>query len=170
MTEENKDLSEEEMTTEDMDVSEKAMVKNKNELPEYMHDMTQTDIMEALLTTPQPPANSLEESAEELRAMGFPDISQYDEKEHMEKAMQNVQIQKTLRDLTRGSTDKRSPRTYLEQHIDFLVGISPGKTKKDVVKGMSLDHAITILKVNAKMTLPDAVVKKHLKILKKKYT
>ena len=126
--------------------------------------------MEALITNPQPPANSLKESREELLAMGFPDISKYDEKEHMDKAMQNVQIQKTLQDLQRMSQDKRSPREYLEHHMEFLIRISPGRTKKDIIKSMTVAHATAALKTTAKITLPEAVIKKHLKTLKKKYS
>ncbi len=75
---------------------EEELILNKASLPEEFQDMSHEDIVEALLTTPQPPANSLKESSEELKAMGFRDISEFDEKGFMAEAMQNVQIQKML--------------------------------------------------------------------------
>lgn len=116
------------------------------------------------------PANTLEESAEELKAMGFRDISDADEAAIMNEAMKNVQVQRTLSDLTRGTTDKKSARDYLEHHLDFLCRISPGKTKADIVKSLSYEHAAAILKTTAKMEIPEALLKKHLKNIKKKYS
>ncbi len=71
--------------------------------------------------------------------------------------------------MNRGTTDRRSPREYLEQHLDFLVKISPGKTKKDVISKMTWEHARDVLKITAKMELPELVIKKHLRTLKKKF-
>lgn len=148
---------------------EEVLILNKADLPEEFLDMSHEDIVDALLTTPQPSAISME-SGEELKAMGFRDISEFDEKAAMQEAMKNVQIQRMLKDLTRGTADKRSPREYLEAHLNFLTHISPGKTKKDIISKMTWDHARDMLKITAKMELPEAVIKKHLRILKKKYS
>jgi len=165
MTEENTPLQ-----TEETEKTEEVLITNTASLPEEFQSMSHEDIVDALLTTPQPAANSLQESAEELKAMGFRDISEFDEKGFMAEAMKNIQIQKMLKDVGRGTSDRRSPREYLEQHIEFLTRISPGKTKKDIVSKLTLEHAREILKITAKMELPDAVIKKHLRTFNKKYS
>jgi hypothetical protein len=137
-----------------------------------LEELTPDEIVEAMVEPLQPAVNTLEENSEELKAMGIRDINELtniDEANAMKEAMKNIQIQKTLQDYHRGSTDKKSPRVYLEHHIDFLTKVSTGKTKADIVNGMTVEHAIAALKTTAKMELPEAVVKKHLKILKKKY-
>lgn len=136
-----------------------------------IEDLTKEEITEALLTEEQPPVNSLKENAKELKAMGIRDISEVDEKEAMQQAMKNIQIQRTLNDMKRKSVDNRSPRDYLEQHIEFLVKISPKKKrKKDIAQNMTMEHAAAVLKLSAKMDLPEKLLKKHLKNLKKKYS
>ena len=107
---------------------------------------------------------------EDLKAMGIRDINDVNIAEAMGEAMKNIQIQRTLHDIERHSTDKRSPRDYLEHHVDFLVRVSPGKTKADIINKMTVEHAMDALKITAKMDIPEAVVKKHLKVLKKKYS
>lgn len=136
-----------------------------------LEELTPDEIKEALLTPKQPSVNNLVDNSDELRAMGIRDISLADdaEQEVMKNAMQNIQIQRSLSDLTRGSNDNRSPRDYLENHLGFLVKISPGKTKQDIVASMTLDHVISILKTSAKMDISEALAKKHLKNIKKKY-
>lgn len=135
-----------------------------------IEDLTKEEIIEAISTTPQEPANSLEESAEELKALGIRDINDVDVSKAMGEAMKNVQIQKTLSDITRGSKDKKSPKDYLEHHIKFLAHISPGKDEKAIAESLTVEHAQAVLKTTAKMDdLPVEVIKKHLKTLKKKY-
>lgn len=136
---------------------------------DILDGLTSTDIVEALIEPPQPAANSLQESAEELKAMGFRDISEFNQQEIMDEAMKNIQIQRTLSDIQRGTTDKKSARDYLEQHLDFLCRISPGKTKSMIAEKMTLEHAEAILKTTAKMEIPQPLLKKHLKALKKKH-
>jgi hypothetical protein len=143
------------------------MAKMSDDKP--IEDLTAEEIGEALTTTLQEPANSLEESAEELKAMGVRDINDIDVSAAMAEAMKNVQIQKTLADITRGSEDKKSPKDYLEHHIKFLARISEGKDEKGIAESLTLEHAKAVLKTTAKMELPDEVIKKHLKTLKKKY-
>lgn len=135
-----------------------------------IEDLTKEEITEALLTEHQPPVNNLKENAKELKAMGIRDINELDEQEAMNKALKNIQIQRTLHDIQRRSKDNRSPRDYLEQHIEFLVSISPKKKKKDIAKNMTLEHAAAVLKLTAKMDLPEKLLKKHLKNLKKKFS
>ena len=118
---------------------------------------------------PAESANTLDETIEDLKAMGIRDINDVNIAEAMGEAMKNIQIQRTLHDIERHSTDKRSPRDYLEHHIDFLVRVSPGKTKADIINKMTVEHAMDALKITAKMDIPEAVVKKHLKNLRKKY-
>ena len=137
---------------------------------DLLDGLTKADIAEALLEPPQPAANSIDESAAELRAMGFRDISEYDQSEIMAEAMKNIQIQRSLDDYQRGSHDKRSARDYLESHLDFLCRISPGKTKAMIAEKMTLEHAAAILKTTAKMEIPMPLLKKHLKAVKKKYS
>ncbi len=137
---------------------------------DILEGLTATDIAEALIEPLQPSVNSLEESAEELRAMGFRDITEYDQQTIMDEAMKNIQIQRTLSDIQRGTTDKKSARDYLEQHLDFLCRISPGKTKADIAQKMTFEHAEAILKTTAKMEIPAPLLKKHLKALKKKHS
>lgn len=136
-----------------------------------LEELTKEEVREALLTPVQPAVNSLDESAEELKAMGFRDISDADgvEKEIMDEAFKNVQIQRTLDDIKRGSVDKRGAKDYLEHHIEFLTKISTGKTKADIVKNMTVEHAQAALKISAKMEIDEPLLKKHLKNLKKKY-
>jgi hypothetical protein len=137
---------------------------------DILEGLTSLEIAEALHEPLQPAVNSIEESAKELKAMGFRDISEYDQDEAMKEAMKNIQIQRTLSDIQRGTSDKRSAREYLEQHLDFLCRISPGKTKSDIISKMTVDHAAAVLKTTAKMEIPELVLKKHLKTLKKKYS
>ena len=142
------------------------MYKNNDSL----EDLTAVEIAEAAVEPLQPSVNSLEESAEELKAMGFRDISDADKEQIMNEAMKNVQIQRSLSDLQRGSTDRRSARDYLENHLEFLCKLSPGKSKSDIAQKMTIEHAAAILKTTAKMEIPDPLLKKHLKMLKKKYS
>lgn len=135
-----------------------------------LEELTKEEILEAVTTKKQDSINHLEESTEELRAMGIRDISEVDVTNVMKEAMKNVQIQKTLSDITRKSKDKRSPKDYLEHHIKFLARISPGKDEKTIAEGLTVEHAQAVLKTTAKMDdLPVEVIKKHLKTLKKKY-
>lgn len=134
-----------------------------------IEELTKVEIADAVVEPLQPAVNSLDESAEELKSMGFRDIDDIDEKEAMQEAMKNVQIQRTLNDIKRNSSDKKSPKDYLEQHALFLSNISNGKTKKDIIQSMTLEHAAAALKTMAKMEIPEPLLKKHLKNLKKKY-
>lgn len=138
-----------------------------------VEDLTKEEIADAIMTDlkhPTIPANTLEESAEELKAMGVRDINDVDMNGAMAEAMKNIQIQKTLSDITRGSQDKRSPKDYLEHHVKFLAQISEGKDEKAIAEGLTLEHAKAVLKTTAKMEgLDDDVIKKHLKTIKKKY-
>lgn len=133
-------------------------------------ELTAAEVIEALNSNPITSANSLEESVEELKAMGIRDINSVDVPKAMSEALKNnVQVQKTLQDITRNSTDKRSIREYLEHHIEFLASIS-NKSKKDIVNLMTLDQAQAALKITAKMNdVPDEIIKKHLKTLRKKF-
>lgn len=140
-------------------------------------EISKSEIIEALLegelenTSHTPTANSLTENGIELRELGFRDISEADEiqAEIIKNAMTNIQIQRTLEDLKRGTKDSRSTYDYLDQHVDFLVSISPGKTKKEIVERMTLDHAASVMKITAKADIPEKLLKKHLSHLKKKY-
>jgi len=135
-------------------------------------DLTKEEIIEALTSNPQPAVNEITESVDELKAMGIRDISEAGdiEKKIMNEALKNIQIQKTLNDIGRGSTDRRPLIEYLENHINFLVKISDGRSKKEVIAGLTFEHAKSILKISAKVTdVPDALIKKHLKQLKRKY-
>lgn len=134
-----------------------------------IEDLTEDEIKEALMEPLQPAVNTLEESSAELKAMGFRDISDADEAKILNEAMKNVQIQRTLSDIHRGTIDKKSPKDYLEHHVEFLSKISPGKTKSQIVEKITLEHAAAILKTTAKMEIPEPLLKKHLKWLKKKY-
>ena len=134
-----------------------------------IEDLTAEEIGEALVTPPQEPVNTLEESVEELKAMGIRDINEINVQEAIGEAMKNIQIQKTLSDITRGSKDKKSPKEYLEHHIKFLARISEGKDEKTIANSLTLEHAKAVLKTTAKMELDDSVIKKHLKTIKKKY-
>jgi len=134
-------------------------------------DLTTSDIVEAMMETPQPPANALEELAEELKAMGIPVISKADDKQAMERAMKDVQITRVLEDARGARTPKKSIKEYLEHHIKFLLSVSPGKTIKFIVDNMTIEHAQAVLKTTAKMNdVPEAIIKKHLKTLRKKYS
>ena len=140
-----------------------------NNIDTNIDSLSKEEIIEALETLPAESANTLDETIEDLKAMGIRDINDVNIAEAMGEAMKNIQIQRTLHDIERHSTDKRSPRDYLEHHVDFLVRVSPGKTKADIINKMTLEHAMDALKITAKMDIPEAVVKKHLKVLKKKY-
>ena len=141
-----------------------------NNIDTNIDSLSKEEIIEALETLPAESANTLDETIEDLKAMGIRDINDVNIAEAMGEAMKNIQIQRTLHDIERHSIDKRSPRDYLEHHIDFLVRVSPGKTKADIINKMTVEHAIDALKITAKMDIPEAVVKKHLKVLKKKYS
>lgn len=132
-------------------------------------ELSASELNEALLTPLQEPVNSLDESIEELKAMGIRDINDVNVSAAIGEAMKNIQIQKTLSDITRGSRDKRSPKDYLENHIKFLEKVTEGKDFKHILNSMTIEHAKYVLKITAKMDLPDEVIKKHLKTLKKKY-
>lgn len=137
-----------------------------------LEELTKEEIQEAMLLPDQPPVHTIKESIEELKAMGIRDINDIEdaEKNVIQEALKSIQFQKTLLDFSRNSTDKKSIKEYLENHVDFLVNISPGKTKYDIISHMTLDHAKTILKISAKMTdVPEKLIKKHLAELKKKY-
>ncbi len=140
-----------------------------NNIDTNIDSLSKEEIIEALETLPAESANTLDETIEDLKAMGIRDINDVNIAEAMGEAMKNIQIQRTLHDIERHSIDKRSPRDYLEHHIDFLVRVSPGKTKADIINKMTVEHAMDALKITAKMDIPEAVVKKHLKVLKKKY-
>ncbi len=135
-----------------------------------IEDLTKKEIFDALNSNPIITANSLDESIDELKAMGIRDINSVDMPHAISEAMKNnVQIQKTLQDITRHSTDKKSIRDYLEHHIDFLASIS-NKSKAYIVNSMSVEHAIDALKITAKMdNVPVEIIKKHLKTLRKKF-
>ena len=136
-----------------------------------VEELTRDEIVEAINTPLQPPVNNIEESAEELKAMGIRDISDADEQDAMNEALKNVQLTKVLEDSARGQKDKKSIKDYLEHHSKFLESISPGKDLKFIVGNMTIEHARAVLKTTAKMdNIPEAVLKKHLKTLKKKYT
>lgn len=141
-----------------------------NNIDTNIDSLSKEEIIEALETMPAESANTLDETIEDLKAMGIRDINDVNIAEAMGEAMKNIQIQRTLHDIERHSIDKRSPRDYLEHHIDFLVRVSPGKTKADIINKMTVEHAMDALKITAKMDIPEAVVKKHLKVLKKKYS
>ncbi len=141
-----------------------------NNIDTNIDSLSKEEIIEALETLPAESANTLDETIEDLKAMGIRDINDVNIAEAMGEAMKNIQIQRTLHDIERHSIDKRSPRDYLEHHIDFLVRVSPGKTKADIINKMTVEHAMDALKITAKMDIPEAVVKKHLKVLKKKYS
>ena len=140
-----------------------------NNIDTNIDSLSKEEIIEALETLPAESANTLDETIEDLKAMGIRDINDVNIAEAMGEAMKNIQIQRTLHDIERHSIDKRSPRDYLEHHIDFLVRVSPGKTKADIINKMTVEHAMDALKITAKMDIPEAVVKKHLKNLRKKY-
>ena len=133
---------------------------------ELIHTLTDVGLDES----PQPAVNNLLESAEELKAMGFRDIKNVDEAAIINEAMKNIQIQRTLNDINRQSFDKRSAKDYLENHIEFLYRVSTNKSKKDIADKITLEHASAILKTTAKMEVPEQLLKKHLKNLKKKYS
>ena len=134
-----------------------------------LEDLSKEEIVEALNEAPARPANNLEESADELKAMGIRDISDADDRAAMEEAMKNVQITKVLQG--RGGNDKKSIKDYLEQHVKFLESVSPGKTLSFIVTNLTVEHAQAVLKTTAKIeNIPEDVIKKHLKTLKKKYT
>jgi len=135
-----------------------------------LSDLSKEEIIEAINTPLQKPVNNLEESAEELRAMGIPDISTADNKIVIDEALKNIQITKILEDTSRGQHDKKSIKDYLEQHAKFLLSVSPGKTMSFILEHMTIEHAQAALKTTAKIdNVPEAVLKKHLKTLKKKY-
>jgi hypothetical protein len=135
------------------------------------YTITHEDIVDGEFTEIQPSINAME-NGDELRAMGFRDISKAGDYESQirDEILNSVQIQRTLQDYQRNSSDKRSTRDYLKQHIDFLVNVSPGKTKKDIVSKMTIEHAAAIMKIAAKADVPEKLLKKHLKHLKKEYT
>jgi len=136
-----------------------------------VEELTRDEIVEAINTPLQPPVNNIEESAEELKAMGIRDISDADEQDAMNEALKNVQLTKVLEDSARGQKDKKSIKDYLESHAKFLLSVSPGKTLGFIVQNITIEHARAVLKTTAKMdNIPEAVLKKHLKTLKKKYT
>jgi hypothetical protein len=138
-------------------------------------EFTSEEIIEALIeiedNVSMPTANMLTEKGVELRELGFRDISEaaIDEAAIMNELMKSVQVQRTLDDFSRQSRDKRSTIDYLEQHVDFLIRISPGKTKKEIIRNMTLEHAEAIMKVAAKADVPEKLLKKHLSTLKHKY-
>ncbi|RLC46965.1 MAG: hypothetical protein DRH57_05000 [Candidatus Cloacimonadota bacterium] len=134
-------------------------------------DLTTEDIVAAMMEPIQQPANSLEESAAELKAMGFRDISQADDKGAMAEAMKSVQITKVLEDSHNANQPKMTIKEHLEHHAKFLLSVSPGKDLAFIVGNMTVEHAQAILITTAKMNnVPDAVIKKHLKTLRKKYS
>ena len=136
-----------------------------------IEDLTQAEIIEALNTSVQKPINTLDETIDDLKAMGIRDISSANDKKIMSEALKNIQIQKTLNDISRGSKDNKSPREYIEHHANFLAQISNGKTVKQILDTMTVEHVNAALKITAKMDeLPEAVIKKHLRTLKKKYS
>lgn len=132
--------------------------------------LSKTEIVEAILEPKQQPANSLEESADELRAMGIPDISDADDKQAMAEAMKNIQITKVLDDARNANAPKKSVKDVLENHAKFLLSVSPGKTINEIVQSITVDHAYAVLKTTEKREVDTAVLKKHLKTLKKKYS
>ena len=136
-----------------------------------MSEMSKVEIIESINESLQQPAMGIDETVEELKAMGIRDISEAQMGDIMAEAMKNVQIQRTLADITRGSHDRKSAIDYLEHHIKFLVSLSPGKTERDIAKMIvgDLEHAKAILKTTAKMEVADDVLKKHLKTIRKKF-
>jgi len=134
-------------------------------------DLSTEDIVSAMMEPVQQPANSLEESAAELKAMGFRDISQADDKGAMAEAMKNVQITKVLEDAHNANQPKMTIKEHLEHHIKFLLSVSPGRTIGFIAENMTVAHAQAVLVTTAKMNdVPEAVIKKHLKTLRKKYS
>jgi len=140
------------------------MVKDDKKI----EDLNKEEIMEAITTPLQKPVNNLDESADELRAMGFPDISEADDKHAMDEALKNIQITKVLDDLNQPKVDI-SIRDFLEKHLRFLESVSPNKSMSDLINTMTIEHAQAALKVTLKTTAAEAVIKKHLKTLRKKY-
>ncbi len=135
-----------------------------------IEDLTQHEIMDAINTSVEP-LYSLDETIADLKAMGIRDISSANDKAIMSEALKNVQIQRTLSDLSRGSKDTRSPRDYIEHHAKFLASVSTNKSIKQILDTLTVEHVNAALKITAKIDeLPEAVIKKHLRTLKKKYS
>ena len=153
------------------------MTLEHEELTEVVQadNFTSTEILEALTEIEKgiqhPTANNLTENGLELRELGFRDINDanIDEAAIMTEMMKTIQVQRTLEDYARHSKDKRSTYDYLDQHAEFLSKLSPGKTKADIVKKMTVEQAAAVMKITAKADIPEKLLKKHLTTLKHKY-
>lgn len=145
------------------------MIKNKPDEEEIkLEDLSKEEMVEAMTEPAQQPANSLEESSAELKAMGFPDISEINDKDVMNEALKNIQITKVLEDF-KNPKNNISIRDFLDKHLRFLESISSGKSIKDLVETMTLEHAKAVIKTSLKIEGDDDLIKKHLKTLRKKY-
>jgi hypothetical protein len=133
-------------------------------------DLTTEDIVSAMMEPPQKPALDVND-IEMLKQAGLRDISELDDGDTMTEIAKSVQITQVLEDYNSSKTPKKSIKEYLDQHLKFLLSVSPGKDLGFIVNNMTVEHAQAILKTSAKMNnVPEAVIKKHLKTLRKKYS
>jgi len=133
-------------------------------------DLTTEDIVTAMMEPVQKPALDTSDLAM-LKQAGLRDISELSTDNTMAEIAKSVQITQVLEDYSNSKTPKKSIKEHLEHHAKFLLSVSPGKDLAFIVGNMTVEHARAVLKTTAKMDdVPEAVIKKHLKTLKKKYT
>ena len=137
-------------------------------MSEDLENITKEDIVETLTTMQQHSTISSDE-IEELKNAGLRDINAVDVSKVIGELTNQIQITEVLEDHLNQYKDKKSPRDILEKHIKFLKSVSIDKTEKEIVDQLDLEHAKAILKTTSKIDLPDNVIKKHLRMLKKKY-
>jgi len=102
-------------------------------------EITEKDVKEVLSSGYKIP----KEEIEMLKANGARDISELD-MDAIRKELQNhIQITDVIRD----GELKKDPVEVIKNHIKFLESISEGKSYDDILKTMTDDHLISILKI-----------------------
>lgn len=133
-------------------------------------DLTTEDIVSAMMEPVQQPALDASD-IEMMKKAGLRDISALNNNEMLSEIAKSVQITQVLEDAHNASHPKMTIKEHLEHHAKFLVSVSPGKDLAFIVVNMTVEHAKAVLKTTAKMDdVPEAVIKKHLKTLRKKYS
>jgi len=118
-----------------------------------IENLNKQEIKEALMTVPQQPVHSLDETIEELKKMGIRNINEIDDKKLMNDIAKNIQLTQVLNDK---NNDKMiSLEDILNKHITFLMGVSENKTKEEIISKLDVEHIQTIIKTTSKLTIDE---------------
>ena len=149
------------------------MSENKVEdIAKSVLDFDKRDIADALEVMGETPTPGQLDIDELKRAGLVIDISEVNMSDMVKQLSGSVSLQRTLNDVSRGSTDNTSIKDYIEKQIVFLTRIS-NKTQKEAVETLDMAQVKAYLKITAKMgdaEISEPLIKKHLKNIKKKYS